>query len=204
KQIRAEFHGLLMRCAEEALEVSKQVHLHTPQVKTYAQLRNVTVQLCCTYGRASDHRESRNEGSFVQAFAYLRALLALYLTYVTVAVPLQFQADFDMQQPLVRFCVLQNSLETFKICNHDGTANAKRIIFDYTSALIRPLPKPGHRPHMAFLRRESRSHARPDMQCLDMMPNGQRLETDERMMAALEEMIRLSRQASDATASREA
>jgi hypothetical protein len=79
-----------MRCAEEALEAPKKVHLYTPQVEAYAQLRNVTVQLCCTYGRASDHRESRNEGSFVQAFAHLRALLALHLTYVTVAIPLQF------------------------------------------------------------------------------------------------------------------
>jgi hypothetical protein len=128
-----------------------------------------------------------------------------------------------MEQPLVRFCMLQNSLETFRICNHDGTANAKHIIFDYSPALIGPLPKPGHRPYMAFVRQESRSHKADGVQrsmrkaryavlghnasydSLGLqMPNGQQLETDEFMMAALEEIIRLSRQASDATASREA
>lgn len=223
KQIRAELHSLLMRCAKQALEAPKKVHLHTPQVETYTQLRNVTVQLYCTYGRSSDHRESRNEGSFVNAFANLRALLALHLTYVTVAIPLQFQAGFDMQQPLVRFRVLQNSLETFKICNQYGTANAKHVIFDYTPTLMGPLPHPGHRPYMAFVRQENRSHkvdgvprrmrkARYAMLGHDasydslglQMPNGQLLETDERMMATLEEIIRLSRQASDATSSRNA
>lgn len=217
KQIRVELGGLLLRSADRALEQLLLGNILVPKMNSYSQLQNVEIAIPCAYGVLPPHQTSSegstppDPGTLCDAFAKVQPLLLLRLTYLTVYIPIDFQSQHDIWQPLVRHSVLRHSLESFYAFNRTGVVNSGNVIFDYSRECIGPFPPPGHRPYIAFKRQEVRAHVvkgspRPMEKVRYAWlgydagwqgPHGEPLEPDERMMAELEKIINASRKLAD-------
>jgi hypothetical protein len=129
-----------------------------PSVKRYTQLRNVNVAIPITYGdTGSPGRRPGRRYTFNDAFADLRGLLALHLTFVTIRVPVQFAATVVSWDGRVRHKLLSMAQRSFMSVCQTSEVNVDHVIFDYSHKWIGPFLEPGHRPYIAFVRQATRS-----------------------------------------------
>jgi hypothetical protein len=182
RQIWEELHSMFVKRADGILQTTEQksVALHKsfcgdaikhlpptykvppliqiPTVQRYTQLRSVSISLPATYGYTPPpSRQSARRVRIDDAFADLRELLALHLTFVTIQIPIEFAARVPSWEKSVRANLLHTAHRSFKTMTQNGVINAEHVIFDYSHRWIGPLADPGHRPYITFVRQGTRA-----------------------------------------------
>jgi hypothetical protein len=154
-QIRDELESMLVKCARKVLDHTRKAsmaisnenkekracpYIATPILHLNSHLRNVKVDTSLGTGQLPSSQPARPV-SFTDAFADLRELLSLHLTFVTIRVELKSKANDNIRQTRpganesireywLRFDVLRNSRHAFKRFQHDREIHTKHAIFE--------------------------------------------------------------------------